>query len=144
MKNKPSDPPKNGTIKIYIPPRLAIVAVALLLGSGVGGLGLSNILNGGADAKTESKEPSGTFNVRFERLETGQAVNTQKIEKLDQQVGQIQTVQHSDIARTEARRLTDQIPNRRRREEAYDRLVELNIRRLKRGQDPCQNLGCGD
>ena len=144
MKNKPSDPPKNGTIKIYIPPRLAIVAVALLLGSGVGGLGLSNILNGGADAKTESKEPSGTFNVRFERLETGQAVNTQKIEKLDEQVGQIQAVQHSDISRTEARRMTEKISDRKKREKEYDRLVERNLKRLKKGQDPCQDLECVD
>ena len=140
---KQSDPPKNGTIKIYIPPRLAIVAGALLLGSGVGGLGISNILRS-TDAKAESKEPSvkEQFNVRFERLETGQTVNTTKIERLEETTGEIQSVQHKNIARTEARRITDSIPNRKRREKEYDRLVERNLKRIKRGQDPCQDLDC--
>jgi len=140
---KPSDPPKNGAVKIYIPPKVAIIVIVILIGGGAGGLGLSNFFNG-PKIDAASKEPSEVFNVRFERLETGQAVNTQKIEKLDEQVGQIQEVQHSDIARTEARRVTGKIANRKRREKEYDRLVERNKKRLKKGRDPCQDLECVD
>ena len=137
---KNSDPP-NG-IKIYLPPKMAIIVIAILLGSGVGGIGISNMLNGkkSENVTTERQE----FNVRFERIETGQKSNTKKIEKLDEQVGEIQAVQHSDIARTEARRLTEKIANRAKREKEYDLLVSRNLDRLKKGLAPCQTVKCGE
>jgi len=57
-------------------------------------------------------------------------------------VDDIQTVQRKQIARQEARRLTSAIRDRREREAAYDRLLDLNLRRLHSGQDPCRTIAC--
>jgi uncharacterized coiled-coil protein SlyX len=65
-----------------------------------------------------------------------------KIEGISDVIGSVQTTQQRDVARTEARRLTEKIRDREEREETYDRLYELNLRRLQRGSDPCGNVSC--
>jgi len=54
----------------------------------------------------------------------------------------VQEVQHRQIARDESRRLTEKIRSRQRRENDYDRIYNLNIKRLKAGKDPCSDLSC--
>lgn len=72
------------------------------------------------------------------------AVNEKSIVKIDFKLGQVQRTQHKDIARTEARRLTENIKDRTEREDKYDALLDLNISRLKKGEDPCSNLDCSN
>lgn len=59
-------------------------------------------------------------------------------------VSQIQRVQHQQIARAEARRATESIRNRQRREREYDRLYQRNLARLESGRDPCATVDCGN
>lgn len=54
----------------------------------------------------------------------------------------IQGIQHKQFSQSEARRLTGGIRNRSKREENYDRLRELNMKRLKKGGDVCLTLEC--
>lgn len=65
-----------------------------------------------------------------------------RIDGISKIVTSVQTTQQRDVARTEARRLTEKISDRKEREDTYDRLYELNLRRLQRGEDPCRNVGC--
>jgi len=65
-----------------------------------------------------------------------------KIKVISDVIGSVQTTQQRDVARTEARRLTEKIRDRDEREEAYDRLYELNLKRLQRNVDPCGTVNC--
>lgn len=57
---------------------------------------------------------------------------------------QVQTVQHAQVSRGEARRITKDIDSRDERERAYDRLVGMSMRRLKNKKEPCLNLDCSN
>ena len=63
---------------------------------------------------------------------------------IKRRVEEVQSVQHKQIAREEARRLTCNIKNRLERERIYDALVDLNLKRLRNGGEPCQTLNCND
>lgn len=145
MKN-PSDSPPRAGVQIYVPPKLASVLIAVLIGTGVGGLGGVKWFNGsGAEGTGHiSTHPNRNpdYDVRFQTFEDAQTVHTKKIGALEDKTEEIQSVQHKDIARQEARRLTKDIPNRERREREYDRLFGLNMSRLKGGREPCANLRC--
>lgn len=65
-----------------------------------------------------------------------------KIETISKTISSVQTIQQRDVSRTEARRLTEKIGNRKDREDTFVRLYELNLRRLGRGEDPCANVNC--
>jgi uncharacterized coiled-coil protein SlyX len=65
-----------------------------------------------------------------------------KIEDINKVVTSVQTTQQRDVSRTEARRLTEKIKDRDERESTYDRLYELNLKRLQRGADPCGDVSC--
>ena len=57
-------------------------------------------------------------------------------------INAVQEVQQKQIARDESRRLTEKIANRRKREREYDRLYDMNMKRLKNGSDPCTSINC--
>jgi sortase (surface protein transpeptidase) len=59
-------------------------------------------------------------------------------------IGEIQKVQHQQYARDEARRVTSSIKNRSLREQTYDRLVDLNLARLRNDKAPCANFDCSN
>jgi hypothetical protein len=150
MKNPSDSPPKSGAW-VYIPPKVLLVVVAVFLGSGAGVGGVTKFLNGSGDDKGSHKGDKGNsdegnknYNVRFQSIESTQKIHTQKIGALETKTNDIQTVQHGDIARTEARRLTEDIKNRDEREREYDRLVDLNIKRLKENDPPCSDRRCRD
>jgi len=67
-----------------------------------------------------------------------------KISRIDQGIEQIQQVQHRSVSRDEARRITETIESRVAREREYDRLVDLNLKRLRKGDDPCGNMECSN
>jgi len=87
------------------------------------------------DAKIEQKVDK--------QAETIKAVEVQGL-KLAKTVGEIQSVQHDQFASQEARRVTESIPNRQRREREYERLLRRNRERLKRGVEPCANVDCSN
>ena len=69
-------------------------------------------------------------------------VNDTAVKNLTQEVGGIKSVLSRDVARKEAHRLTDDIRDRRRSAFEYDRIFEMNLRRLAAGKDPCGTLEC--
>ncbi len=146
MKNPQSDPPPKGGITVYIPPKLASVLLALVIGSGAGVFGGFKLVNGSGDESdshnSDVEYRDQDYNVRFESIEQTQTEHTEKIGALETKTEQIQTVQVEDIARTEARRVTADIRNRSERERQYDRIRSLNERRLKSNKPPCENLNC--
>ena len=148
MKNPQSDPPPKGGITVYIPPKVVSVMIALALGSGAGVLGGFKWLNGSPPDEdshnSDVEHRDQDYDVRFQSIESTQTVHTTKIGALEEKTNDIQTVQHGDIARTEARRVTADIRNREEREREYDRLVILNIKRLKEKRPPCNTRRCRD
>jgi hypothetical protein len=143
----PSVPP-NG-IKLSINPKLAI-CLALIIGGGAGGASLGQLLFG-ADSKNDFAKlndngatTKNDFDTRFQKIDTTLDTHTAQITEMDKQITEIQTVQHGDIARTEARRVTETITSRDRREKEYDRLTALNLHRLRDGKVPCSNLECSN
>ena len=59
-------------------------------------------------------------------------------------INQVQTVQHAQISRDEARRITAPIDDREIREASYDRLVGMSMRRMKMKKEPCLNIDCSN
>ena len=70
-------------------------------------------------------------------VDNGKVIGTVRVS-----IDAIQEVQHKQIAREEARRVTQKINNRQKREEAFDRVYDANMKRLKKGDDPCFNIRC--
>jgi hypothetical protein len=147
MRNPSDSPPKNG-VQIYVPPKLASVLIAILLGAAGGGFGVTKLVNG-SGADKQGKEPSKDnrnkrYNVRFEldNVKKTQGEHGVKIENLEKTTGEIQTVQHQNIARQDARRVTEKITNRDEREREFDRIYDLNMTRLKGKKPPCVDRRC--
>jgi hypothetical protein len=66
----------------------------------------------------------------------------QVIRNVEDKLDSVLSVQHKQFARQEARRVTESISNPDKRIQEYDRMVDRNMRRLKRGDDPCGSLVC--
>jgi hypothetical protein len=81
---------------------------------------------------------------KFDKTQKAITINSTVINKAVSTIEAVQRVQHRAVARGEARRLTEDIGDRRKREEKYDALLDLNMARLKRGVDPCANLNCSN
>ena len=79
---------------------------------------------------------------RYQRHDRIIVNNSKAINGLVDTVGEIQSVQHKQVAREEARRVTSEINDRERRELEYDRLADQNMRRLRAGRDPCSTVTC--
>jgi hypothetical protein len=139
---------KNG-IKLQIPWRFIVPIVGFLLCGGT----LAGV---GAMFSTGSVEASPAFE-SFRSMQERQHIDIDgtlkrqdqhaleqdsKIENIKNVVSSVQTTQQRDVARNEARRLTEKIKDRIERENTYDRIYELNLRRLQRGLDPCGTIAC--
>lgn len=133
---------------IQVPWKFILFGLTVLAGGGIGSWGLQTFLGTSASASelqvvstkndAEHSEIKGTLVVQ-QKITTE---NTEAIKAVTTTVGKIESAQTRDIARAEARRLTDDIANRKIAEREYDRLFELNLRRLGRGLDPCGTLAC--
>jgi hypothetical protein len=135
-------------IKISISPKILAV-IALLIGGGAGGITLGQLFGIDSSAiiensKSQAIKSKFDFDSRFVKIDTTLSTHTEQIAEMDTQITEIQEVQHADIARTEARRITELIANREKRESEYDRLVAKNLIRLKEHKEPCGNLECTD
>jgi hypothetical protein len=142
--NTPSIIP-NG-IKINLSPKV-ILCIALLVGGGAGGATIGKLFGVDTEAITgNTKEQFEKNNLDREedllRINTTLDKHTDQITEMDTQITEIQVTQHGDIARREARRVTENIEPRQKREEEYDRMVVKNILRLKEHKEPCGTVAC--
>lgn len=121
-----------------------------LLGGGSGGLAMFEL---GTESKVDQKlqqikdVESTRHQSVSEKLDEHALIlesHNKSIDKIDQGVDEIKLVQHKAVSRDEARRLTVDLEPRVIRERNYDRLVDINLRRLRAGRDPCSNLECSN
>ena len=139
---------KKGGISFNIRWKFIFSCVGLILGGGtVAGLattvGVGSTVASDFDTFKSSQgyaheKIDKTLSSQDKRAETQDA----KIEDINKVVTSVQTTQQRDVSRTEARRLTEKIKDRDEREATYDRLYELNLKRLQRGADPCGTVSC--
>lgn len=144
----PSQPPPRNDIVVNVPPKLALIVVVVLLGSGGSLVGFTKALNGsggdGGSHISDLKDREAKLNKRFEVVENAVETNTDSIESLELQLTAIQKVQHNDIARSEARRVTRDITNQKKRQVLEDRIYQVNMTRLQKGDPPCLDLTCSN
>lgn len=138
---------KNG-IKVTIRWKLIATIASIVIG-GVGIAGATTVVGvnfASADDvkafKVDQDIQHSRINKALDDQDTHAKAQDARIEDINKTVSAVQTTQQRDVARTEARRLTEKITNRIEREETYDRLYELNLRRLQRGDDPCGSIDC--
>jgi hypothetical protein len=135
-------------IKFRITWKHIMSGIGILLGSGIlaGGATLFNVGSSVADDFSSFKKDQRVVHQDIDKTLKAQDVRAvaqdARISDISKVVTSVQTTQQRDVARTEARRLTEKIPNRSEREEAYDRLYELNLKHLQRGEDPCGTVNC--
>jgi hypothetical protein len=142
-----SNPPDK--VKFEIPRKWIIPIVVLLLGGGglAGDLGdVTDLLKQKNSPPDEAASPRKKHreDKRFVKINITLDEHTAQITELDHKTEDIQTVQHRDIARQEARLATEKIKNRERREREYDRIFARNLARLKKGKAPCADLRCAN
>lgn len=122
-----------------------IIITAIVLLGGSGGLAAFDLVGKGdvkeciEDALTTERMKA---DLRFGQIDT--VIQKQRVElaEINSNVKDIRMMLGRDVARQEARRLTESIKNRRERENAYDRLLDRNLRRLESGKDPCLTIAC--
>jgi len=136
--------PPGITISAKIPWKILIVILSALLGGGGTWWAMDFYTRAEVDQRIrqsqEALKEHGHQSAK--KLEQKVQANTSQIGKVKNTVDKIQAVQIKDISRAEARRVTSGIRSRAAREQAYDRLVDRNVKRLKRGADPCASVSC--
>ncbi|MEN6368598.1 MAG: hypothetical protein ABFD77_02745 [Thermotogota bacterium] len=133
---------------IHIGWKILLTVLGVIAGGGAGSYAMQLLLGGVASSATldevstqndsDHKEIRGTL----AEQQKVTAENTTAIRGVTATVEKIESAQTRDIARAEARRLTDDIPNRKVAEREYERLFERNLQRMARGLDPCGTLAC--
>jgi hypothetical protein len=138
---------QNGGLEISWRTLLMAVAVVLTGGGAVGALSFASesfveekVQESADEIETKQRARGDRLDVTLDRHED--TTNGQVIGEVQLDVNAIQKVQHQQYARDEARRVTAKIGSRSLREETYDRLVDLNLARLKNDKPPCANLDC--
>ena len=144
----PSTPSPKNDIVVNVPPKVAFIVLVVLLGSGGSLVGFTKALNGsGGDDSghiSDLKDRETKLNRRFEAVETAVRTNTDSIDNLELQLTAIQKVQHNDIARSEARRVTQGVTPQKKRQVLEDRIYQVNMTRLQKGDPPCLDLTCSN
>lgn len=124
-----------------------LIAVVVIFGGGGSWIGISLATTSQVEEKIQfqaekqkacDKDQDQKIELNSKGIEEVRVISGQVKFKLNA----VQEVQHRQIARDEARRITGTIVNRRRRETEYDRVYNLNMKRLERGADPCSSLSC--
>jgi uncharacterized protein YlxW (UPF0749 family) len=143
----PVEVAKNG-IKVTIRWKLIATIASIAIG-GMSVAGATTIVGvnfASADEvskfRVEQDVQHSRINKTLDDQETHAKQQDERIEEVTKVVKSVQSTQLRDVARTEARRLTEKISNRLEREDTYDRLYELNLKRMERGDDPCGSIDC--
>lgn len=113
-----------------------IFSILAVLGVGGGGYGLF-ITSDQADELIDMKAAELERKVENTYVKIDPTFNEVK-----ETLNQVQITQYSQISREEARRITEDIQDRKVRESAYDRLFGMSMRRLKAKKEPCLNIDC--
>ena len=129
-----------------------LLLLGLVLASGGSIAGVSLLPNGITFSPGETEEENvfqndhkKTHEVIGETLEEHAKVLDEQgkvIGEVKYKIDEVQTVQHKQFARDEARRATEGIKDLAARIREYDRLVDINMKRLGRGNDPCSTINC--
>lgn len=120
-----------------------IIIACLLGGGGVTGGGLAVFdFSTTEDVKKVTDQMISNENERHKVIDQKFSRQSADINGLKDTVTDVRATQIREIARQEARRLTEGIKNRQQREEEYDRLLNRNIKRLEMGRDPCATRDC--
>ena len=124
-----------------------LIAIVVLFGGGGSWIGISLATVNQVDEKIElqaekqkSCDKDQDLKIEKNNIEIKEVKKISGIVKI--KIDAVQEVQQRQIARNESRRLTEKIANRTRREREYDRLYDLNMKRLKKGSDPCASIDC--
>lgn len=138
---------ENG-IKFKVRWRFLASVIGVLLGGG-SIAGLTAIVGTGTSVASDLKEFKFEQDARHIHIDSVLSeqdkharMQDTKLADVNQAIISVQTTQQRDVARNEARRVTEYIKDRQTREREYDRVYELNLRRLQRGEDPCGNVNC--
>lgn len=118
------------------------VLVILFGGGGIAAWDLATMDDVAESIQSHELAERALEDIRHIRLDQVVAQQGQDIGDIKVKVDDIQSVQHKQIARQEARRITSDIKNREKREAEYDRVLLLNLGRLRQGRDPCATLAC--
>ena len=131
-------------ITIKLPWKIILVIASAILGSGGTWWALDFYTRAEVDQRINQSQQvlKEHGHKQAKELEGKVEANTSQIGTVKKTVDRIETVQVKDISRAEARRVTSTIRSRQARERAYDRLVDRNFKRLKRGADPCSSVDC--
>jgi hypothetical protein len=136
-------------VTIRIPWKIISGIIVLLLGGGLSTVGVLKCMGVASAAEVESLKTDNagehtTIRATQEQDHKMTVANDTAVKALTVSVGGIQSTMVKDVARREARRLTDQIKNRTQAERLYDSLVDKNIRRMTADPplDPCGSLEC--
>lgn len=129
---------------MYLNWKSITIVMALFLGGGGSYTGF--ILLPGDKIKgmiaASAQEIKASEDKRYKVLDSELAKYAKDLVTLTKIVKGMRRMQQTRWARDEARRITSPIRDRGKREEEYDRLVDLNMRRILHGEDPCQHLSC--
>lgn len=124
-----------------------VIGILIIFGGGGGWFGISLATKDQVDDKIKIRaveqgkkdsEQDNKIHKNAEEIHEVKEISGQVKFKLNA----VQEVQHRQIARDESRRITEKIRSRTRRENEYDRIYNLNIKKLKSGKDPCSDLSC--
>ena len=136
-------------VTIRVPWKIISGIIVLLLGGGLSTVGVLKCM-GVASAsevqalKTDNDGVHATIRSTQKQDHDMTISNDTAVKALTVSVGGIQSTMIKDVARREARRLTDKIRDRVEAEKAYDRLFDKNIGRMteKVPRDPCGTIEC--
>ena len=149
--NSPSE--TGDKIKISLPsPKLKTIGYLFVLLLSGGGLSFGAVhlatqeyVSGAIEDHSEKTDSKIDDVIEANKAQTVEIwENKDQISKVHVVLGEVQTVQRKQFARDEAARVTEDIRNKDRRMEAYDRLVDRNMWRLKEGLPPCSTVICPD
>jgi hypothetical protein len=128
--------------------KMIVIVIAVLTGSGsIAGI---NLLPDGMKINGEDKGMKhAEHKVKHKEIDTKLTEHTGTLKAQGEMIGEVkntlgavQTVQHKQFARDEAKRATEEISNPEKRMNEYDRLVDINLKRIGRGDDPCGSINC--
>jgi hypothetical protein len=138
----------SGGVKVRVRWKFIVSVLGLLLGGG-GLASIAAIFNVGSSVasdfdafKSDQSFQHKKIDTTLEEQDSRAKLQDGRIEVISKAITSVQTTQQRDVARTEARRLSEKISNRKEREDTYDRLYVRNLDRLQAGKDPCANTNC--
>jgi len=140
----------NDNIQVKIPSSIVtnfpwkwILAVLFaILGGGSAGITANRFV------AVEEKQPKYFNNfandqkVQHEKIDSIQSEQQGEILSIKERLHIVEEVIREDVARREARRVTESIKNQEKKSQEYIRIYHINLVRLSKGGDPCFDIKC--